>query len=201
MVLGWLALLSLGCNEGPEPAAKSSRRFVDAESFSASATPYREGALVLAGTKVPVSLTREEEDKIVSFRLAAHGQTIEIERYESDSAGIRILAAGGETYDPPIPLLRFPFEIGDAWQWKGRASSGSVVHLAEAKVGTSSEVLNVPGGPFDAVRVSAVMLFQGDDLRQATRTLDFWFVPGKGVFKRQFGTNSTREPAPAAISP
>ena len=192
----WGSIVALfvvaACNQ---PEALSKDRIGSSSDLVGEGVPYLQGNLILAGTVVPVAIEVKASGDQTRFDLVAHGETIEKEIYGNGPSGYSIIEAGGESYVPPVPILRFPLDVGDRWKWSGTASSGPIRHQATAEISTSREELNVPGGPYSTVRVKVELKFSGTGAAQPTvRNLDFWFAPGKGVVKRQFGASSTREP-------
>lgn len=165
------------------------------EKVKPAALPYERAALVLAGTVVPVDVQRvEERPGDVAFRLVAHGQLVEEERYRLETHSFSIVSAAGESYKPPIPLLANPIEAKKPWVWQGSLTSGVEHRNARADLVAIDERLNLPGGPYDSIRVDVELSIEGVGPQPAKRKLAFWFAPGKGIVKRDFGSSSTRAP-------
>jgi hypothetical protein len=56
-------------------------------------------------------------------------------------------------------------------------------------------MLNLAGGPYATIRAHVALVLDTGSPEPAKRELMFWFVPKKGIIKRDFGAISTREPA------
>lgn len=190
-----------GCY-GPEQAARprtpgqTQLVFVDHGVLMPHGLPYERAGLILAGTLVPVQMRRRESAEGVVFDLVAHGQVVEDEQYFNSADGFKLVAAGGERYEPPVPIVRYPFKPGEAWDWSGKLHCGARARTATGNVVVDRDNLNVPGGPFQTLRVTIDLRIDGGGPATADRKLVFWFAPGKGIVKREFGFCSTREPIP-----
>lgn len=195
MRLVWLvaltaALLGCGCDKGARSQGPSLR---DSAVFKPDSLPGEKAKLVLAGTELPVEVKRRSEGKEVVLELWAHDEIVQQERYLSEPAAFSLLRAGGEHYDPALPLLKFPMNVGDAWEWKGQLTAGDIHRPATAKITSASAQVYVPE-PETAVKVSVEITLDSGAPTPAMRTLTFWFVEGRGVIKREFGAGSAREP-------
>lgn len=158
--------------------------------------PYERANLVLSGTVVPVQVVTQKRKGSTKFSLSAHGVVLEEEAYEEDDGGFRLVGAGGERFDPPITLIPQPHRAGEESKWVGHIVIGLLEIDAKATTSTARETLNAPGGPYDALRVDLRLFLDGGEPQPVTRDLRFWFAKGKGLVKREFGSGSTREPAP-----
>lgn len=195
------ALALGGCRfAAPDPAAPVADRLYlrDHGSVRPDALPGPAAELLLAGTPVEVKVRHERSagDELI-VRLESHGEAVERERYRSDRRGFALREAGGEAYDPPLPLLRFPMEAPDEWTWKGRiGAEGAPRRSADAQVAARPETANVPGGPYPAVRVDVDLRIDGDGGPDVARRLTWWIAPGAGIVRREFGTGSSRTVRP-----
>ena len=106
-----------------------------------------------------------------------------------------MVEVAGESYQEPMPLLKFPLTIGDSWTWSGKMVAGLEPHNASAKISTAAEQILLPGGPTQSVLVVVDLAIESGASTPAARKLRFWFVENKGLVKRQFGIGSSREPA------
>lgn len=156
--------------------------------------PYTKGALLLEGTEIPVDLRSVSKADKFTIELVAHGEVIELERYADGGASFGLVEIGGQVFAPELPLLRYPFNPGNSWDWKGKLGMANWATNCSGKVSTSSERLNLPGGPYDTVKVSVKLAIDNGPGRPAERTLEFWFKPAGGIIKRQIHMSSTREP-------
>ncbi len=202
LVVASAVLMVAGCGPragGGETAANAaSARRLDATALQPARLPYDKGSLILGGSAIPVDLERADEPVGFRFDLKAHGEVVEQEFYVLEKWGFLFRGVKGESYDPAIPLLRFPAAVGEQWTWGGKVL-GPDTHDAKADISTSGETLNLAGGRFDAIRVLVEMQIGSRVGPPAERKLVFWFVPEKGIVKREFGSISTREPAPKGV--
>jgi hypothetical protein len=129
------------------------------------------------------------------FDLVAHGEVFETEEYEDGPRQFSLLYSGEERYNPPLPLLQFPFGFGDKWDWNGSMTSGGIPRKASATVITASDRLYYGNQSHETVRVSVgISLSANPGSPPLRRDLTFWFEPQSGIVKRQFGSASIRQP-------
>jgi len=144
---------------------------------------------------MPVEVGQAQKGEEMTFTFTAHGQTFETEIYKVNDSGFSLEDAAGERYEQALPLLKFPMNVGDTWSWTGSMVAGDEPHKASATVTTSSETILLPAtGSVPSILVVVDLAIEGGGPKPATRKLRFWFVPGKGLLKRQFGSASSREP-------
>jgi hypothetical protein len=170
--------------------------FATSQDLKPDAQPGQKALLVLTSTEIPVDLDHKVEGNDVTLRLLVKDEEIEVEKYRSTTSKFELVSAAGESFDPPLPLLEFPVEDGVQFPWKGRLRIGEIGPDAEAKITVKKESLNEKGYDDPAVKVTAVLVFDGGAPQKTERTLRFWFVQGKGVFKREFDKGSARKPVP-----
>lgn len=149
--------------------------------------------LIVAGYEVKdVDMKTNREGGLVRLVLTAHGETLQEEHYQLDASGLYVAKMVGETFDPPLPLLKFPSNGTNTLTYSGKVSVGRSVRDVKATVRSAPEVLNTPGGQFDSLKVTVTLDFGAGQSRQ----LVFWVAPGQGVVKREYGSEATRAPAP-----
>ncbi len=158
----------------------------------------QEAQLVLSGLKVPVTLAVEKKDGKILVKSMAFEEALEVEGYQVTDSELMLTDAIGENYDPPVPLLRADLQQGETWDWKGTISSGANPYSVRAELSVNNEKLNLPGVDDNAVHVRMVLFIDGVGPKPAKRELGFWFVPKKGLIKRDFGAASKREPVSAS---
>lgn len=194
----------LGCDKGKQlHAAEPSidvARFASAADLGPETLPYEQGSLILAGTSVKVKLVEKREPNRVAFQIIAQDEMVEEEVYEYDQTGFRFAASNfpgsGEMFEPAIPLVRYPLDTGDSWEWKGNMSYAKRPYPASATITSASERLNLAGGQFNTVRIDVMLKVETGGGQVSDKKLIFWIQPKQGVVKRQFGGTSTREPRP-----
>ncbi len=173
-------------------------------SYRPDTLPYNEGVLVVAGSRLRINLSEERKpSEVVFFLKSEHGVTFEHEAYKFDSERFSLWQAGGEMYDPVIPLLVNPVRAGSKWTWKGKmtlaadgvpSTSEFGTSPATAEIATSPDKLNMRTGAVEAMRVDVMLSLESGTPTPALRKLSFWFVNGQGMIKREFAAASTRLP-------
>lgn len=155
--------------------------------------PYQEGSLILAGTEYPVEVRQVRSADTVEFVIERQGEVLETERYFGDDTSFRLVQGGGATYVPGIPLILYGRDLSEPQTWSGEVREAERNHRAEASIRATREPLNIPGGRFDAFLIDVQLRIASDPV--VDRAMKFWFVPSRGIVKREFGTTSTRQPA------
>lgn len=183
----------------PEPEVVGGPN-LDRDEIAPGTAPPPKATLTLAGAPFKVRVKPERHGTLFRLVMVAEqgGDTIETEEYEDSFEAFRLLQAGGEHYEPPINLLKFPMKVGMKWDWKGQIVAHGNPKTAEAAVETAADKPIVDGSPVTAIRVTVVLKFipvKGDDDEAAKRELTFWFAKDKGLFRRQYDWVSVREPA------
>lgn len=186
------AVLACGCYRANKQSVGP--RIPSAENLRPDANPGQKAVLVLGGIPVPVEVRASSQGEYLTFQLVAHDVVLEEERYRRRQDGFDLIAAAGEAYSPPLPLLKFPMSVGDSWEWKGKLEIGAPPTPARAVVSTSSEPLNVSSRSDSSLKVHVRLQIEGGGPKPAERSLSFWFVPGKGLLRREFGQSSARIP-------
>lgn len=168
---------------------------VTLENLRPEASPGTKGQLVLGGLQVPIGIVRSVVGNLMTLDLRAHDESFETETYEFDKSQFALTQASEESFTPPLPLLKFPMKVGDAWTWKGSIKSGAE-RPAEASISTRPDKVYLAGGQQEDALMAEVKLTMDSGTRTpAERRLAFWFVKNKGVVKREIGSGSTRLPA------
>lgn len=141
---------------------------------------------------MPVTVKTTHKGHDFTIELYFGDELFDSERYVVTSDTFSLAEGAGEKYDPPIPLINFPFHLQQPpTEWHGTLSSMLYPHPAQATVTMEmGEVLN-GNTSIQAYQVEVALTFEP----AASRKLSFWFAPGKGLIKRDFG-GSQREPAP-----
>lgn len=188
--------LNSSSRPAPEPV-QTEQAYATMDSMSPDALPYTTARLTLAGTPVSVQLERESKGEDVVFKLIAKKTLIEEEHYVVRTNSFLFAGLSDETFDPAIPVVRFPFRVGDTWDWEGKAALGTNRKDAKAVITSSPERINLSGGVYDCVVIVADLVVDAGDGAQSKRALKFWIQPKKGIVKREFFYSSTREPRPA----
>lgn len=157
--------------------------------------PETPSELSLGGTHLPVKVVANEAKGKLDFKMIAHDVVIDSEAYDVQSDKFSLVTMGGENVQPPIPLLKSPMHVGDKWNWEGKITSGTP-HATKAVISSRSDKLYVADKQLDAIVVEVNLLMESGGPTPAERRLSFWFVPGKGMVKREFGSGSVRQPVP-----
>ena len=149
----------------------------------------------MGAVTLPVEIKQKITPDLIELRLVAHHEPIDLEGYRSTPHEFGAVFAEGEHYDPPIPLLRFPMTVGESWNWSGYMTATAVARPATAEIDSSIGKVTMADGPQTAVRVDVRLHMPAfRDSGAGRRALVFWFVKGRGLVRREFGSESVREP-------
>jgi hypothetical protein len=114
------------------------------------------------GLETVVSVGQEYHDRVVPAFKVAVGER-----------GLFLVECSGRTFDPPVCMVKLPYEPGSKWPVKTPVFEGW---------GTAQEweMVKVPAGEYKAVRIDAVLNCDGHVRKDV-----FWFAPGVGLVKRE----------------
>jgi len=201
-----LAISGFGCNFKEHPFVnRTASEPEPMSSYKPDALPYKNADLVIAGTAMPVKFEASRKPgEVVFFLRSKHGEVLEHEAYRFDVGQFSLWRAGGELYEPVIPLLKDPVSAGSNWEWSGQmfpavdgepVRNSEAVRKATAKISLTSDTLNILGGSKSAMRVNVLLSIESGGNVRAQRTLSFWFMKDHGLVKRDFAFASTRGPS------
>lgn len=162
--------------------------------------PYSDAYFLPVGIIVETVMSSDESPGAVDFALTSKGTLIDVEHYRYDETSFNYIGNDDETFEPGIPLLKYPFSVGDEWKWSGLYKFGGKDRKASAKIKTTSEVLNTVVGQFSTIKVTADLEIESGIGSIVQFPLVFWIAPDKGIIKREFPYSGTREPMPLKTS-
>ena len=88
-------------------------------------------------------------------------------------------------YQPVKQYLKNPLSVGAAWEWKGKGMMG--VDIEESSRVTGSEVVEVPAGKFQAMKVETKVIQGGTPV-----TKTYWFANWVGMVKSMTDTGTVK---------
>lgn len=157
-------------------------------------SPPARADLLLAGTRIPVDVKTYRRAKEFVIELSTFGEVMETEKYISSPEEFAVREALGEVFDPAITLLKPGLELNEKWRWSGSISSGGVDRKAAAEVFMAEAAASPDTLQFDSIKVIVLLKIDSGEGLSAERGLAFYFVPNKGLLRRDFGHGSTRLP-------
>lgn len=187
------------CNQSVKTLASGTgATYAKASDLNLAQAPYDEANMILLGIVIPVSLTVKSGKGTVEFVLDMEDEdgVFDVEYYEYDDKSFSFVGNIDETYEPAIPLARFPFTVGDAWSWKGVSKFAGFTRKATATVRTGTETLNLAGGHYETVVITIELSVEADSAKPAVHEMTFWVSPEHGIVRRDFDFKSAREPRP-----
>jgi len=164
------------------------RRIPSKSALNPDALYSPKAELIYTGWNLPVEMTRKLEPGKVRFEFSTLGTVVdsETELYETNEQVFGLMEMNMEAYSPPIPLLKFPMNVGETWQWKGVQESGGRQHKAWADI--KSKIVKMPEiGIEEAVQVTVSLFVESNAGRPSERSIEFWFTKGRGIVKRTYG--------------
>jgi hypothetical protein len=88
-------------------------------------------------------------------------------------------------YQPVKLYLKNPLSVGTAWTWKGKGMMG--VDIDESSRVTGTELVEVPAGKFQAMKVETKVIQGGTPITKA-----YWFANWVGLVKSMTDTGSVK---------
>lgn len=149
--------------------------------------------------EVPVQVDQKVEGNDITLRLLAKDQELEIERYRSTPSTFQLVQAASEVFEPPLTLLEFPLVEGELPKWTGKLKLGELAKDATATVENRKAPLGVKGYPDEGIKSIVKVSFDGGGPQATVRVLNFWFVPDRGILKREYEKGTTRLPVAPGV--
>lgn len=88
-------------------------------------------------------------------------------------------------YQPVKMYLKNPLSVGSSWEWKGKGMMG--VDIEESSRVTGTEMVDVPAGKFQAMKVETKVTQGGTAV-----TKTYWFANWVGLVKSMTDTGSVK---------
>jgi hypothetical protein len=191
-----LSVVVLGCLNASGQPAQVSQRYTKSEDLQPYAVPYEDAYVIFGGHPVETTVSAQRSEGNIELQFICFDRALDEERYSFDDTAFRYVGSVEDTFEPGIPLLRFPLEVGDEWTWAGTNQFGGQERAATADVTTSQDRLNTVAGEYGTVKVAVQLSIESGSAKPVSRLLTFWFAPKRGVVRREFEWSTTREPMP-----
>ncbi len=141
--------------------------------------------------------TRKDVSGKTTFvvELQRDGTPVHREEYVIDESGVSHTAFGMQSeirFDPPLPMLRLPFQPDSTWDWMGtyRSAEGSVPCKVFFKL-TGPEPIKTAAGSFYAYRLDQQYTEQAPE-GSRTYTTAQWYSPKVGLVKQVIRENNSQ---------
>jgi len=129
-----------------------------------------------------------------TIKIFKDGVPIEEEVYVVTTELVAVKSMGtGETFEPPLPLIKFPMSVGDSFDWEGKIVFAGHELEGKAKSVTSRDTPDLATGPRETLKVAVELEISDGSPKPATRKLEYWFAEGVGPVRRDYG-NQVRTP-------
>lgn len=151
---------------------------------------HQEVTLTLAGVDIPAKVELKSTDTEREVKIFNGDVLLESEQYSVSAEGIGLKSFGpaeGETYDPPIPLVKQPMTVGEKIEWSGTYNVHDRRIPATATTETVVEQLPLATGAIETLRCQVDLLIDDGSKQNVKRTVIVWFAKGLGPVKRDFG--------------
>lgn len=188
LVVACMSMAGMSCNDQlhPEPTSPSIGKI---DEFLPLDGGQKEASYSIDGTRAEYKLEITKDGNRTKFSAMSHGAVIDTEEYEVNEDTVFLRHALGETFNGPVPLLRFPLRLGDTYEWKGTLNCETDSLVGSAKIQTSADSIHLKDRSQEAVKVEVNLIID----KVGTRKLTFWFAKNMGVLKTEMGKN-VREP-------
>jgi hypothetical protein len=190
----FIAALTVFAGACQSPTSQIGPTISRGEEFFPDKWQDKQVTLRLASLEVDAEATLTKSGTRRKLTIVRDGTVLEEEVYDVTTEGIGVVALGsGEQFSPPIPLLAFPMQVGQSFEWKGDLLLATREIRSNADVATERSVIDIASGTTETVLSTVTLRMQDDSGRPAIRKLRFWFAKGRGIIKRDYG-NQVREP-------
>ena len=145
------------------------------------------------GVEYEEALTEVQPDgaaTVVTVVRTRDGKEVSKSRHRVSPDALEMLAAGGVTYEKPLPYLRARARPGDEWEYE--FDRGGLTFRQHLKL-VGPETVETPAGKFTALRADGVqrVLREGKAVADMSTESKSWYAPGVGLVKRVMGGQET----------
>jgi|WetSurMetagenome_2_1015567.scaffolds.fasta_scaffold97154_2 hypothetical protein len=123
----------------------------------------------------------ESEDFIYRQKLLIDQNGVFVkETYQKINVLFGLTKEGTLTYNEPLPRIKFPFEAGKKWNWKGKEFDDDDTYILDLNSRIDNiEKVTVPAGTFDAIKlVTSVKSTKG-----TKSNVTEWYAKDVGLIK------------------
>lgn len=123
----------------------------------------------------------ESEDFIYRQKLLIDQNGVFVkETYQKINVLFGLTKEGTLTYNEPLPRIKFPFEAGKKWNWKGKEFDDDDTYILDVNSRIDNiEKVTVPAGTFDAIKlVTSVKSTKG-----TKSNVTEWYAKDVGLIK------------------
>ena len=123
----------------------------------------------------------ESEDFIYRQKLLIDQNGVFVkETYQKINVLFGLTKEGTLTYNEPLPRIKFPFEAGKKWNWKGKEFDEDDTYILDVNSRIDNiEKVTVPAGTFDAIKlVTSVKSTKG-----TKSNVTEWYAKDVGLIK------------------
>lgn len=123
----------------------------------------------------------ESEDFIYRQKLLIDQNGVFVkETYQKINVLFGLTKEGTLTYNEPLPRIKFPFEAGKKWSWKGKEFDDDDTYILDVNSRIDNiEKVTVPAGTFDAIKlVTSVKSTKG-----TKSNVTEWYAKDVGLIK------------------
>lgn len=186
----WLLLFAACVCVGCSTNKGIGRTVSESDDLFPSTWKHAPVTLNLGGVEIDASVELESDGSKRELQVIGDGAVLDQEVYIVDAEGISLQLFGpseGESYDPPLPLIRYATRIGETLEWSGKYRVADRSLSATAKCTTVIEQIPLATGPIEAIRCQIELQIDDTTKDKVKRGLTVWFAKGEGPVKRDFG--------------
>jgi hypothetical protein len=147
--------------------------------------------LTIGNAVIDVDVTQSYKDGVVTESIQTHGEEVDREEYKLDDSGLSVIKASDDTFDPPMPLFRFPVTGEQDLNWSGSLHEGPSNRQASAKVHVQPQEIHFSDHDESGAKIEVQLSIDSGTPIPASRTFSFW-ITNHGIAKRAFGAGTAR---------
>lgn len=145
------------------------------------------GGSKIYGTTKVIRVVKDAQGAIATITQTIGQNPGFTEKYRINKQGIFRLGTGANAsirLDPPLPILKSPFKIGDEWDWSGKMTMARQENDAMGHVTVSGpETVRTPAGTFKAIKIHFLMTIDMSGQKMEIPT-DYYLVAGVGMVRQ-----------------
>lgn len=193
-VLWLVCVLTISCRGGSQYAVATSYKSND--EIKPYTQPYSDAYLLFGSATLETKLVTKVTPGSVQYDFLKGDTLIDKEQYRYNEKEFQYVGNENEVFTPGIPLLKYPFNVGDSWEWAGTYRWANLEREAVAIIKTQKEKIGTVIGEFDTIKVSVELTISAEMKTPSIQSFIFWIAPNKGIVQREFQNSGSREPMP-----
>jgi hypothetical protein len=181
------------------PAAQpATRAILEKQITAASLYPLKKGntwtyaaqsgSITADAVFTVTDVRNKDEETLVTLEGSTQGKRTLLETLSVTPTEVLCVATGADgksKFEPPLPILRYPAQPGEQWEWAGIVTQKDKEYAAQATITIRGrETVTTPAGTFNAVSVTIYLVIDHEEV-QIANPMKLWFAENVGIVRSE----------------